>query len=56
MKTMVGPLGVNWHFAKKYWEWTIDDWSHVIFSNETKINRFSQMREFGVRLLIQNNF
>ena len=31
-------------FARKYQHWTIDDWSHVIFSNETKINRFSSDR------------
>src|ERR1700738_5104474 len=28
-------------FARKYQHWTIDDWSDVIFSYETKINRFS---------------
>ena len=27
-------------FAKKYCSWTIDDWSKVIFSDETKINVF----------------
>jgi hypothetical protein len=25
-------------FAKKYEQWTIDDWKHVIWSDETKIN------------------
>ena len=27
--------------AKKYEQYTIDDWSHKIFSNDTKINIFS---------------
>lgn len=27
-------------FAKKYENWTIEDWRRVIFSDETKINRF----------------
>lgn len=27
-------------FAKKYKEWTVEDWRNVIFSDETKINRF----------------
>jgi transposase len=27
-------------FAQKYQHWTVVDWSHVIFSDETKINRF----------------
>jgi transposase len=26
-------------FAKKYQEWTVEDWNRVIFSDETKINR-----------------
>jgi hypothetical protein len=26
-------------FAEKYKEWTFDDWKHVVFSDETKINR-----------------
>lgn len=28
-------------FAKKYREWTIDDWSRVVFSDESKVNRIS---------------
>ncbi|CAK9798382.1 Transposable element Tc1 transposase [Anthophora plagiata] len=28
-------------FAKKYKDWTIDQWRHVIWSDETKINRIS---------------
>ncbi len=28
-------------FAKKHQEWTADDWKRVIFSDETKINRFN---------------
>ena len=31
-------------FFKKYEQWTINDWSHVTFSNKTKINRFSYRR------------
>jgi transposase len=27
-------------FAKKHKDWTIDDWKRVIWSDETKINRF----------------
>jgi transposase len=27
------------HFAEKYKHWTLEDWSRVIFSDETKINR-----------------
>ena len=27
-------------FARAHLDWTIDDWSHVIFSDESKINRF----------------
>ena len=27
-------------FARAHLDWTIDDWSRVIFSNESKINRF----------------
>ena len=25
-------------FARAHLDWTIDDWSHVIFSNESNIN------------------
>ena len=25
-------------FAQRYEDWTFDDWKHVIFSDETKIN------------------
>ena len=25
-------------FAKKYESWTVEDWKHVIWSDETKIN------------------
>jgi transposase len=28
-------------FAKKYRDWTVHDWRHVVFSDETKINRFN---------------
>ena len=28
------------NFAKKYESWTVEDWKRVIFSDETKINRF----------------
>ena len=27
-------------FAQKYKDWTVDDWKRVIWSDETKINRF----------------
>jgi hypothetical protein len=27
-------------FAQKYREWTVEDWKRVIWSDETKINRF----------------
>ena len=27
-------------FAQKYLEWTVDDWKRVVWSDETKINRF----------------
>ena len=27
-------------FARAHLDWTIDDWSRIIFSNESKINRF----------------
>ena len=27
-------------FAQRYQDWTIHDWYRVIFTNETKINRF----------------
>ena len=27
-------------FAKKYQDWTVEDWKRVIFSDETKVNRF----------------
>jgi transposase len=27
-------------FARRHEHWTIDDWKHVIFSDETKVNRF----------------
>jgi isopentenyl diphosphate isomerase/L-lactate dehydrogenase-like FMN-dependent dehydrogenase len=27
-------------FAQKYSEWTVEDWKRVIWSDETKINRF----------------
>ncbi|KAG1191140.1 hypothetical protein G6F70_009341 [Rhizopus microsporus] len=26
-------------FARKYKHWTVDDWRHVVFSDETKVNR-----------------
>ena len=28
-------------FSKKYRNWTIDDWKQVVWSDETKINRFA---------------
>ena len=27
-------------FARRYKEWTVEDWKRVIWSDETKINRF----------------
>src|SRR5215469_147372 len=27
-------------FARKYKDWTVDDWKRVVWSDETKINRF----------------
>ena len=27
-------------FAKQYKDWTVEDWKHIIQSDETKINRF----------------
>jgi hypothetical protein len=27
-------------FAQKYGKWTVEDWKRVIWSDETKINRF----------------
>jgi hypothetical protein len=27
-------------FARKYQDWTFDDWKRVVWSNETKVNRF----------------
>ena len=30
----------RYEFAVKYKNWTFDDWTRVIFSDETKINRF----------------
>src|SRR3979411_2288500 len=32
------------HYAQKHEHWTISDWKHVIFSDETKINRFGSDR------------
>jgi hypothetical protein len=28
-------------FAQRYENWTVDDWKHIIFSDETKINMFN---------------
>ena len=30
----------RYEFSKKYKNWTVDDWKHVVWSDETKINRF----------------
>lgn len=30
----------RYEFAKRYKNWTINDWKHVVWSDETKINRF----------------
>ena len=27
-------------FARKYQDWTVDDWRRVVFSDETMVNRF----------------
>src|SRR5262249_3442680 len=27
-------------FAKRHKDWTVEDWKHVVWSDETKINRF----------------
>ena len=40
------PFLSTWHrkarlaFAQKYEHWTVDDWKRVIWSDETKVNRF----------------
>ena len=31
-------------FAKQYKDWTVEDWKHIIWSDETKINRFCSDR------------
>jgi hypothetical protein len=31
-------------FAEKYLHWTVEDWKRVIWSDETKINRFGSDR------------
>ena len=28
-------------FARRYANWTVHDWNRIIFSDETKINRFN---------------
>ena len=28
-------------FAQRFENWTIDDWKHGVFNDETKINRFN---------------
>lgn len=51
-KPMLSPKNVKSRlaFAKKYKNWTVDEWRKVIFSDETKINRFgSDGREFTWR-------
>ena len=35
-------------FAQHHQDWTIHDWQRVIFSDETKIDRFNMMVVFGV--------
>jgi hypothetical protein len=41
-------------FAQRFANWTIDDWKCVIFSDETKINRFDHMVSHDVGLKIKN--
>ena len=31
---------VRYEFSKKFKNWTIEDWKQVVWSDETKINRF----------------
>ena len=39
-KLSVKNIKERLEFAKKYKDWTVEDWKHVIWSDETKINRF----------------
>jgi len=34
-------MKARFEFAKKHQDWTVDDWNRVIFSDESKINRFN---------------
>ena len=43
-------------FARKYQDWTLDDWKRVIWSDETKVNRIGSdgrkwcWRKFGLKM------
>jgi len=41
-KPLLGPRYIRqrYQWALKYKEWTVEDWKRVIWSDETKINRF----------------
>ena len=39
-KLIPGHRKAHLAFAQKYLEWTIDDWKRVVWSDETKINRY----------------
>lgn len=39
-KLIVAHIKARLEFAKRHKDWTISDWERVVFSDETKINRF----------------
>lgn len=39
-KLMKRHIKARMEFAERHKDWTVDDWKHVIWSDETKINRF----------------
>lgn len=43
-------------FAKKYGEWTVDQWRHVLFSDETKVNRIGSDGKTYVRRPVGKEF
>jgi aryl carrier-like protein len=35
-------------FAEEHKKWTVEDWKHVIFTDETKINRFGGLHNLPI--------